>query len=64
MGRLSRPSPFPDGEELGGGADNGHGETVGGCPTVKCPRTKAVVRRLKKQLLEVEQIPGLYGDKI
>lgn len=42
MGRLSRPSPFPGGVELGGGADDGDSEALGGCPIVKGLRAEAV----------------------
>lgn len=43
MGRLSRPTPSPGGLELGGGADDGDGKALRGCPTVKGLRAEAVL---------------------
>lgn len=52
MGRLSRPSPSPGGVELGGGADDGDGEALRGCPTVKGPRAEAML--LERDSLRLE----------
>lgn len=42
MGRQGRPSPSPGGVELGAGDDDGEGEAVQGCPTVKRLKAEAV----------------------